>query len=169
MAKSCSICLEDIGDDVPQEYRTILSCDHEFHPACILKWFEHKTSCPTCRHEHVETRANAATSDPIVNLTLQYSALAPRPNSASDNMDREYNPFLQSLIRRNALNETLSSIEQSLETALEQPLSNELSTRPLFVRHIPRTPTDPTYHRGVRVGRPRTLLSMIAGTESLGF
>ena len=50
--KTCSICFEEIDTTILKAYRGILSCKHEFHPMCILNWFETKTSCPLCRNEH---------------------------------------------------------------------------------------------------------------------
>jgi hypothetical protein len=50
----CAICMDSIDDKICDEYRGKLSCDHEFHPMCILKWFKKNTSCPTCRAEHTE-------------------------------------------------------------------------------------------------------------------
>ena len=50
----CPICLDIMNETEPKQ-RAILVCGHEFHPACILKWFEKKTSCPSCRQNHVKT------------------------------------------------------------------------------------------------------------------
>lgn len=51
---ACAICLEEIKEvDVNQQ--AVLSCGHEFHPACILKWFTRNVSCPTCRKSHLES------------------------------------------------------------------------------------------------------------------
>ena len=54
---NCAICLEVLKTDVPKEYKCVLSCNHEFHPTCLLKWFKKSTTCPTCRKEHVEKNA----------------------------------------------------------------------------------------------------------------
>ena len=51
---NCAICLEPLKKDVPEEYKSVLSCNHEFHPTCLLKWFEKSTTCPTCRKDHIK-------------------------------------------------------------------------------------------------------------------
>ncbi len=58
---TCSICMEIIDDSIPSMYRGILSCNHEFHPKCILNWFSKQTNCPLCRNEHT-------TQDSITNI-----------------------------------------------------------------------------------------------------
>ena len=39
----CSICFEK-DDLVPNE-----KCGHRFHTECLVKWLQHKSSCPVCR------------------------------------------------------------------------------------------------------------------------
>ena len=43
----CGVCQNDLSlkDD-----RCRLMCGHIFHECCIGLWFEHYTTCPTCRH-----------------------------------------------------------------------------------------------------------------------
>jgi hypothetical protein len=45
-SKKCSICLAPLSIEV---YR--LECSHEFHPPCLLQWFQRHPSCPMCRKE----------------------------------------------------------------------------------------------------------------------
>lgn len=40
----CSICLELLEENV-----YTLTCNHDFHEGCIIKWLYHNTSCPLCR------------------------------------------------------------------------------------------------------------------------
>jgi hypothetical protein len=50
-SESCSICLEELkqGDSVHR-----LSCDHRFHPTCILEWYMTKPFCPLCKRDIME-------------------------------------------------------------------------------------------------------------------
>jgi hypothetical protein len=44
--EECYICQDEMGQ------RVALKCGHEFHPSCIVSWFQTgKSSCPTCRHD----------------------------------------------------------------------------------------------------------------------
>ena len=45
-ARTCSICLEDIGN--PHRAR-VLSCMHVFHDACVSEWLARNPLCPLCR------------------------------------------------------------------------------------------------------------------------
>jgi len=46
---SCSICLEDFGDD---DQIRVLLCKHYFHTDCIDRWLtEENVRCPLCRHD----------------------------------------------------------------------------------------------------------------------
>ena len=40
----CAICQEDIYDQI-----SITKCGHAFHTGCLLKCFQHKSTCPLCR------------------------------------------------------------------------------------------------------------------------
>ena len=51
---TCAICMEDIDDTISETNRAILSCNHEFHPKCILEWFKKSNTCPTCRESHMK-------------------------------------------------------------------------------------------------------------------
>ena len=51
---TCAICMEDIDDTISETNRAILSCNHEFHPKCILEWFKKSDTCPTCRESHTK-------------------------------------------------------------------------------------------------------------------
>lgn len=44
----CAICYEKFGNG---ETAKQLQCNHLYHSHCILSWFSHNISCPTCRHE----------------------------------------------------------------------------------------------------------------------
>ncbi|XP_050371682.1 RING-H2 finger protein ATL74-like [Argentina anserina] len=44
----CAICLVDFSDG--DKIRTLPKCNHRFHVACIDKWLQSHSSCPTCRH-----------------------------------------------------------------------------------------------------------------------
>lgn len=61
---NCIICFETIKD-ADDNQRAILSCGHEFHPQCILKWFARNQSCPTCRQNH-----NKELEEAIVNTNI---------------------------------------------------------------------------------------------------
>jgi hypothetical protein len=47
MCDSCAICQErfQMGETVNR-----LSCNHIFHPDCIVPWLKIRDTCPTCRH-----------------------------------------------------------------------------------------------------------------------
>lgn len=47
--KSCCVCLLSF-DKAKDDKTRVLACGHEFHKACVEKWFDffHKT-CPICR------------------------------------------------------------------------------------------------------------------------
>ena len=42
----CPICLEKIEYD-----RAALSCGHNYHSMCIIKWFEKSLTCPMCKEK----------------------------------------------------------------------------------------------------------------------
>ncbi|XP_064459378.1 E3 ubiquitin-protein ligase RNF115-like isoform X2 [Ornithodoros turicata] len=42
----CTVCMEDFR---PQEPVKKLSCQHHFHPDCIIPWLELHGTCPICR------------------------------------------------------------------------------------------------------------------------
>jgi hypothetical protein len=44
---TCTVCQEPIEPDVP--VRRINQCEHQFHKACIDRWFERSVFCPMCR------------------------------------------------------------------------------------------------------------------------
>lgn len=74
----CAICMDLIDDKICEEYRGKLSCGHEFHPMCILKWFKKNTSCPTCRAEHTEkeaTETEEVTTDMDVDSNVVMDAI----------------------------------------------------------------------------------------------
>ena len=43
--KECSICFEDINEND----KNILNCNHIYHEKCIEKWFSINHQCPLCR------------------------------------------------------------------------------------------------------------------------
>jgi hypothetical protein len=44
---TCSVCQELIEPNIP--VRRINQCEHQFHKACIDRWFERSVRCPMCR------------------------------------------------------------------------------------------------------------------------
>jgi Ring finger domain len=44
---TCVVCQEDLKDG--ERVRSLTSCSHIFHAACIEPWFERKRECPLCR------------------------------------------------------------------------------------------------------------------------
>ena len=44
-SSTCNICLVNFTDT----NKINLSCGHQFHSSCILKWFDKKMECPCCR------------------------------------------------------------------------------------------------------------------------
>ena len=46
LLNECSICLENYKKD---DMIIILSCNHNFHEACILPWIKDNNTCPHCR------------------------------------------------------------------------------------------------------------------------
>lgn len=53
----CAICYEKFGNG---ETAKQLQCNHLYHSHCILSWFSHNISCPTCRHEPLSPQRWAA-------------------------------------------------------------------------------------------------------------
>ena len=45
----CSICL-DYDDDI-SEISICKQCNKNFHKDCLIKWFQKKENCPSCRYE----------------------------------------------------------------------------------------------------------------------
>ena len=43
--KECSICFDDINEND----KKILNCNHVYHEECIEKWFSINHQCPLCR------------------------------------------------------------------------------------------------------------------------
>jgi len=56
---NCSICQDRGGSSMI--WRT-LYCNHSFHNACILSWFDRSVNCPVCRADIRDARAEAAAS-----------------------------------------------------------------------------------------------------------
>lgn len=66
---TCAICCETIKDMEDANQKAVLRCGHEYHPACILKWFTKKNSCPNCRRPHFEQDVDLSET-PIFSDTL---------------------------------------------------------------------------------------------------
>lgn len=52
----CPICLlkfsnESSVDKTSQNAVKLPGCGHSFHCECLLRWLDHTSSCPLCRHE----------------------------------------------------------------------------------------------------------------------
>lgn len=48
MEVECSVCMEYLGQE--EEVRILRPCLHQFHSACIDKWFQGRNAtCPLCR------------------------------------------------------------------------------------------------------------------------
>jgi hypothetical protein len=56
---TCTVCQEPIEPDMP--VRRINLCQHQFHKACIDRWFERSVFCPMCRQDIRELRAQGTT------------------------------------------------------------------------------------------------------------
>lgn len=50
-ADTCGTCLEEF---VLNDETIILSCDHRYHPQCIIPWLKTSVFCPTCRKDQRE-------------------------------------------------------------------------------------------------------------------
>ncbi len=62
----CSICLENISN----ENKKKLSCNHEFHKDCIITWLRQQNTCPNCRQEQTnDNLQESIESDNRQNLT----------------------------------------------------------------------------------------------------
>ena len=53
---TCTVCQETIESDVP--VRRINQCEHQFHKACIDRWFERSVFCPMCRQDIRNVRSS---------------------------------------------------------------------------------------------------------------
>jgi len=49
---NCPICLEKIDEKC--SIKIPCECNTPYHIDCIVEWFKHGTSCPTCRTEIIE-------------------------------------------------------------------------------------------------------------------
>lgn len=50
----CPICLKEFQINENREIKNackLPGCNHSFHCECLIKWLEHTSSCPLCRHE----------------------------------------------------------------------------------------------------------------------
>jgi hypothetical protein len=56
---TCTVCQEQIDSDVP--VRRINLCQHQFHKACIDRWFERSVFCPMCRQDIRDSRTQGGT------------------------------------------------------------------------------------------------------------
>jgi hypothetical protein len=54
----CSICFEELGDDV-----VTTECNHLFHRQCIRNWLREHSSCPLCRSVIGQEHTNIAFQD----------------------------------------------------------------------------------------------------------
>eukprot|EP01024_Parvocaulis_polyphysoides_P047781 TRINITY_DN45315_c1_g1_i3.p1 TRINITY_DN45315_c1_g1~~TRINITY_DN45315_c1_g1_i3.p1 ORF type:complete len:189 (+),score=32.75 TRINITY_DN45315_c1_g1_i3:50-616(+) len=48
---SCSICLEELSDEVEEDGFVVLGCKHVFHSSCIKTWIQtqgRRANCPLC-------------------------------------------------------------------------------------------------------------------------
>lgn len=43
----CGVCLDSLGAN--SESEILLTCQHQFHEACVEPWLAQKGTCPTCR------------------------------------------------------------------------------------------------------------------------
>ena len=74
---TCGICLENFNwlDKLVE-----LPCKHVYHSKCIMRWFENKCTCPTCRFKLNTGENNDGFINDIFRLTrltlnvLEYSA-----------------------------------------------------------------------------------------------
>ena len=47
--QSCTICLEDLIDNNKSDF--VATCgSSSYHPACLQRWIDGHSSCPSCRH-----------------------------------------------------------------------------------------------------------------------
>ncbi|KAI3947139.1 hypothetical protein MKX01_011750 [Papaver californicum] len=58
----CIICLEDFID---KEEVIMMRCEHRFHSACLLRWFEENSSCPLCRRSIVQNSNSKESSKQV--------------------------------------------------------------------------------------------------------
>ncbi|CAD5328294.1 unnamed protein product [Arabidopsis thaliana] len=55
--EECIICLEELSSSGSERRIMKLLCSHSFHKDCILPWLRCKRSCPTCRDDIHNPRA----------------------------------------------------------------------------------------------------------------
>jgi hypothetical protein len=48
----CSICFEEIKENE----KKIIKCNHIFHKECIDKWFKRSHQCPLCRNSKFDIK-----------------------------------------------------------------------------------------------------------------
>jgi len=74
---TCGVCLENFKwlDNLVE-----LPCKHTYHSGCIMRWFETKCTCPTCRFKLNSGESNDGLINDILGLTrltvnlLEYGA-----------------------------------------------------------------------------------------------
>ena len=64
---ACTICLADVE---PDEIKSTLPCRHEFHRACISRWYLRSASCPCCRSVEISDEVDI----PIYTSSLMVAA-----------------------------------------------------------------------------------------------
>ena len=72
-SNTCSVCLEDFGDD---DQTRVLLCKHYFHKDCIDRWLtQENVRCPLCRHDNRDELS--ATHRPTGSTSVVAPALVP--------------------------------------------------------------------------------------------
>jgi hypothetical protein len=70
----CAICLDNMKGEPIGKKVTHTTCAHYFHKACLDKWFEKHTTCPSCRCKLID---NPTGSDITCIIYLAHSMALP--------------------------------------------------------------------------------------------
>lgn len=132
---ACAICFEKIKE-VDVNEQAVLSCGHEFHPACILKWFTRNVSCPTCRKRHLESVSEESPFQSFSMNLRNNNGRRVRGIIFDDNEESSENLPPLNLTRHFSISSEFSSLtwpEVSSEGYSSPPLSN---TDPSFLFNL---------------------------------
>lgn len=47
--EKCTICFDDLSNDLLDDVRVLNNCCHKFHYSCLKRWVDYSDSCPICR------------------------------------------------------------------------------------------------------------------------
>jgi len=86
---NCSICLENVNDNDKKS----LNCNHNFHRTCINTWLREQNNCPLCRKSQStrEEEVSPSREDPFMEALNQLSSTTSQRNELYNTLSsRDY-------------------------------------------------------------------------------